>query len=233
MWTTIAVILVYGVAIIVSLLMVFQTIGMRSKMDQMEQQMLMTKPSAASKMNRMSYNLMRAYALSCYIQESVSLTNRFPPKFEIFEPRACGVGAFSGMEMRRITYRSPMWFVFHASRSSHAILDDVYNGRVQYLLFKGHVCRVRLPTDEEQARLKGGALPAAQTDKVRTLVICDDSEVEQDECRFHWAHPFPHPQTKWPDVFKDVANSESNNDNRRTVAHLWGYSTSMSSDKTR
>lgn len=114
-----------------------------------------------------------------------------------------------------------------ASRSAHDLLGDVVNGNMQYLLLRGHVCRVRLPNEQEEKHFRGGVLPGFQANKMRALVLCDDSDVASDVCAYHWAHPFPKPQTKWPDVYRDMASSEKQHKSGRTVAHLWAYSTAL------
>lgn len=137
-------------------------------MEEMQQHMLLAQAG------RRSFNALRAYALSCRIAESISLSQRYKPSFKVHLPRVCGVGSFAEMEMRSISFKNPMWLVFDASRSAHDLLGDVENGGIQYLLLRGHVCRVRLPSETEQVQLRGEVLPAFQADNVRVLVRARD-----------------------------------------------------------
>jgi hypothetical protein len=59
-----------------------QGIEMRSKVEEMQQHMLMAQADTEANAGKKAFNTLRAYALACHIADSINLTQRYKPRFE-------------------------------------------------------------------------------------------------------------------------------------------------------
>lgn len=220
---TVVVFIVIAVAVLMAVVTATLAVQMRSKVDVLDKQILMVDDASTidSRGSAFHSQTVKGYALVLRASQSLELNARYRPRFRVSQTRVCGVGAFSAPVVRRVTYVNPTWMVLDGTRSAQNFFRDVVAGVTTYIIFKGHVCRVRPPTEDEEQHLKvGGMLPGYAQGRVRAVVVCDDMDVSTDApCDFQYVHPFPRPGTEWKSVFPRLAASEKN----AVVAHVWGY----------
>jgi hypothetical protein len=223
-----AIILVYGAAIVLTGVTALQGMEIRRSNEALKQVTRDAEARSAVQTEKTTCtNGLRAYAVSFNMTMSERLTQLRRPHFGTHTLRGSCETAGTTVQSRLVSYANPTWLVIDGTRSADTMINDVRSGAVQYLVLEGHVCKARVPSQEETKKVRESIEDVDVRQNARLLVVASDADVDQgeSECVLPWVHPFPVPSGDWKDVVKNRAHRESDagGARARTIAHVWGY----------